>query len=174
VSRIPPAETVLVVVDVQEAFRPYERFAATAERCGKLLAAARITSVPALVTEQYPKGLGHSAPELGLDGEPVLEKLCFSATRADGFELAGRPRALVCGLESHVCVENTVGDLLADGVLVHVVADACGSRRELDHVLAMERMRQAGATVETLESALFGLLDGAGSDDFKAIQRLVL
>jgi len=173
-SRIEPTETLLVVVDVQEAFRGYERFDRVAAGCAKLLAAARIVGMRALASEQYPRGLGSSAPELGLRGEEVLSKVCFSAAAADGFDAAGASAALVCGFESHVCVENTVLGLLAAGLVVHVAADACGARAELDHILAMERMRGAGATIETVESALFGLFDGAGSDEFKAVQRLVL
>ena len=140
-SRIQPALTLLVVVDVQEAFRPYERFTSVAGRCAKLLAAARVVDMRAVATEQYPSGLGHSAPELDLDGVQVLEKIRFSAVDADGFDVAGAHAAVVCGIESHVCVENTVDGLLAHGLDVHVVADACASRGELDHILAMERMR---------------------------------
>src|SRR4029077_18731267 len=88
----------LVVVDVQEGFRPYESFAGVAESCAKLLAAARILEVPALVSEQYPKGLGHSAPELGIEDERRIEKTVFSAARADGFDLGGREQAIVCGI----------------------------------------------------------------------------
>ena len=173
-SRITAAQTLLVVVDVQEAFRRYDAFERVAAGSARLLAAARIVGMAAVVSEQYPKGLGHSAPELGLAGERVLEKTCFSAAGADGFDRAGADTAIVCGLESHVCVENTVRGLLAAGVDVHLAADACGSRGELDHRLAIERMRGDGAVIESVESVLFGLFDGAGSDEFKAVQRLVL
>ncbi|MEA2207611.1 MAG: hypothetical protein QOF54_88, partial [Solirubrobacteraceae bacterium] len=87
----------LVVVDVQEGFRPYQSFEAVARSCAKLLAAARILGVPALVSEQYPKGLGHSAPELGIEDERTLEKTVFSAARVEGFDLTGRAQAIVCG-----------------------------------------------------------------------------
>ena len=79
----------LVVIDVQESFRPYASFAGVAEAAAKLLAAARILNIPALVSEQYPKGLGASVPEIGLHEEPVIEKSVFSAARADGFGLNG-------------------------------------------------------------------------------------
>jgi nicotinamidase-related amidase len=106
----------LVVIDVQEGFRSYASFAAVAGACAKLVQAARILELPTLVSEQYPKGLGHSAPELTLEDEPRIEKTVFSAARAEGFDLHGRQQAIVCGIEAHVCVSQTVHDLLEDGV----------------------------------------------------------
>ena len=109
--------------------------------------------MPALVSEQYPKGLGHSAPELGLQDEPRIEKTVFSAVRADGFDLARtRDQAIVCGIEAHVCVSQTVHDLLDRGVEVHVPADAVGSRHEIDYERGLERLQRAGAVVSTVEA----------------------
>lgn len=164
----------LVVVDVQEGFRPYECFAAVAGSCAKLLAGARILGLPALVSEQYPNGLGQSAPELGIEGERKIEKTVFSAARADGFDLGGRSQAIVCGIETHVCVSQTVHDLLEQGVEVHVPADAVGSRHLLDYERGLERLERAGAVVSTVESALFELLERAGTPEFKEVQRLIL
>jgi nicotinamidase-related amidase len=164
----------LVVVDVQEAFRPYDSFAGVARACATLIAAARIVALPALVSEQYPKGLGASAPELGLREERRIEKRVFSAARADGFDLEGRTQAIVCGIETHVCVSQTAHDLLERGVEVHVPADAVGSRHELDYERGLERLERAGAVVTTVESALFELLEGADAPEFKAVQRLIL
>ncbi|HYM54590.1 MAG TPA: isochorismatase family protein [Solirubrobacteraceae bacterium] len=165
---------VLVVVDVQEAFRSYAAFDGVAQAAAKLLQAARILGVPALVSEQYPKGLGHTAPEVGLQGEPLIEKTVFSAARADGFDLAGRDQAIVCGIETHVCVSQTVHDLLDDGIEVHVPADGVGSRHEIDYERGLERMERAGAVVSTVEAALFELLERAGTPEFKAVQKLIL
>jgi nicotinamidase-related amidase len=164
----------LVVVDVQEGFRAYDSFAGVAASCAKLLAGARILDVPALVSEQYPKGLGHSAPELGIEDEPRIEKTVFSAARADGFELGGRDQAIVCGIETHVCVSQTVHDLLEQGVEVHVPADAVGSRHAIDYERGLERLERAGAVVSTVESSLFELLGRAGTPEFKAVQKLIL
>jgi nicotinamidase-related amidase len=164
----------LIVVDVQEAFRPYASFAAVAQACAKLVQAARILDLPALVSEQYPKGLGHTAPEVGLEGERRIEKTVFSAARAEGFDLADRTQAVVCGIETHVCVSQTVHDLLDRGVEVHVPADAVGSRHELDYERALERLERAGAIVSTVEAVLFELLGSAGAPEFKAVQRLIL
>jgi nicotinamidase-related amidase len=164
----------LVVVDVQEGFRSYDSFAAVASACATLLAAARILELPIRVSEQYPKGLGHTAPEVGLQGERPIEKSVFSVARADGFELAGAEQAVVCGIEAHVCVSQTVHDLLDDGLDVHVPADAVGSRHPLDYERGLERMQGAGAVISTVEAALFELLERAGTPEFKAVQALIL
>ena len=164
----------LVVVDVQEGFRAYDSFEQVAGACAKLLAAARILGVPALVSEQYPKGLGPTAPEVGVGDEPRIEKTVFSAVRADGFDIDGRDQALVCGIEAHVCVSQTVHDLLARGVEVHVPADAVGSRHAIDYERGLERMERAGAVVSTVEAALFELLERAGTPEFKEVQKLIL
>jgi nicotinamidase-related amidase len=164
----------LVVVDVQEAFRAYERFGQVAERCAKLLEGARILELPALVSEQYPKGLGHSAPELGLGEEPRVEKTVFSAARAEGFDLGNHDQAVVCGIETHVCVSQTVHDLLARGIEVHVPADAVASRHAIDYERGLERLERAGAVVTTVEAVLFELLERAGTPEFKAVQRLII
>jgi nicotinamidase-related amidase len=164
----------LVVVDVQEGFRPYASFADVAGACAKLVAGARVLELPTLVSEQYPKGLGHTAPEVGLEDETRIEKTVFSAARADGFDLAGRRQAIVCGIETHVCVSQTVHDLLDQGVEVHVPADAVASRHEIDYERGLERMERAGAIVTTVEAALFELLQRAGTPEFKAVQKLII
>ena len=166
----------LVVVDVQEAFRPvvtgFERMAANA---ATLIQGARVMGLPVLVTEQYPQGLGVTVPELSqhLDGVERLSKTVFSAAAADGFDLGGRDQALVCGIESHVCVSQTAQDLLERGVEVHVALDAVSSRTEENRELGLHRMEAAGATLTSVEAALFELLREAGGDEFKQIQGLV-
>ena len=164
----------LVVIDVQEGFRPYASFAGVADACAKLVAAARILELPLLISEQYPKGLGHTASEIELKDERPIEKSVFSAARADGFDLGGRGQAIVCGIETHVCVSQTVHDLLGKGVEVHVPADAVGSRHQLDYERGLERLERAGAIVSTVESALFELLERAGTPEFKSVQKLIL
>lgn len=164
----------LIVVDVQEGFRGYEIFDAVAGACRKLIEGARILQVPRIVTEQYPKGLGATAQEVGLTDEQPIEKTVFSAARATGFDLHGRSQAIVCGIETHVCVSQTVQDLLARGLEVHVVADAVGSRHALDYERGLERLQRDGAIVSTVESVLFELLERAGTPEFKAVQRLII
>lgn len=164
----------LIVVDVQEGFRAYQSFDQVAAACSKLLQGARIMGVPALVSEQYPKGLGHTAPEVGIEDEPLIEKTVFSAVRAEGFRLDGRDQAIVCGIETHVCVSQTVHDLLQRGIEVHVPADAVGSRHELDYSRGLERLDRSGAVVTSVEAVLFELLERAGTPEFKAVQSLVI
>jgi nicotinamidase-related amidase len=167
-------EAVLVVVDVQEGFRSYATFEAVAQACSKLVRGSRILEVPRIVTEQYPKGLGHTAPEVSLEDESILEKAVFSAARADGFDLAGRKQAIVCGIETHVCVYQTALDLLGRGIDVHVPADAVGSRHQLDYERGLDRLEREGAVVSTVESVLFELLERAGTPEFKEVQRLIV
>lgn len=164
----------LVVVDVQEGFRSYASFEEVARACSKLVRATRILDVPRIVSEQYPKGLGHTAAEVDLQDERRIEKTVFSAARADGFDLSGRTQAIVCGIETHVCVSQTVHDLLDGGIEVHVPADAVGSRHQLDYERGLERLERAGAVVSTVESVLFELLERAGTPEFKAVQGLIL
>jgi nicotinamidase-related amidase len=164
----------LLVIDVQEGFRGYDCFADVASACAKLLAAARVLELPVRVSEQYPKGLGHTAPEVGLAEEAVIEKSVFSAARAESFSLGDAEQAIVCGIEAHVCVSQTVHDLLDRGIEVHVPADAVGSRHMLDYERALERMVRAGAVVSSVEAALFELLERAGTPEFKAIQKLII
>lgn len=167
----------LVVIDVQEAFRKaVRRFDAVAGATATLVQGARILGMPVLVTEQYPRGLGETVPEVAehLEGVTRLEKVVFSACGAEGFDLAGRDQALVCGIETHVCVSQTVHDLLDRGVEVHVAADAVSSRTEENRDLGLHKMEHSGAILSSVETALFELVGRAGTDEFKAIQKLVL
>ena len=164
--------TALVVVDVQEAFRPaVQDFDEVVENTRRLMAGAKILGVPVIVTEQYPKGLGRTVEELG-EVSPV-EKSCFSAAQAEGFEMNGRDQALVCGIETHVCVSQTAHDLLERGVEVHVVRDAVTSRTAENREVGLHKMEHSGAIVTSVETALFELLGAAGTDEFKEVQRLV-
>jgi nicotinamidase-related amidase len=166
----------LVVVDVQEAFRPAVRdFDSVAQSVAALVQGARILGLPVVVTRQYPKGLGETVPEVAahLDGIEPLDKLVFSAAAADGFDLDGRDQALVCGIESHVCVSQTAHDLLDRGVEVHVARDAVTSRTDENRELGLHKMEGSGAVVTSVETALFELVGAAGSDEFKQVQGLV-
>jgi len=164
----------LVVVDLQEGFRPYAEFEDVAARAGTLVAGARILGVPLLVTEQYPKGLGRTAPIVGVQEEAAIEKTVFSGARAEGFDLEGRDQAVVCGIEAHVCVSQTVHDLLARGVEVHVPVDAVTSRHAVDKEVGLAKMERAGAIRSSVETALLELCERAGTPEFKAVQKLIL
>jgi nicotinamidase-related amidase len=169
----------LAVVDVQESFRPavldFDRVAANV---AVLVQAARIMGLPVIVTEQYPKGLGETVREVAehLDGVRRLEKMTFSAVAADGFPASlpdMRDQVLLCGIEAHVCVNQTAEDLLAAGREVHVVGDAVTSRTAENRALGMHKMERSGAVLTSVETALFELLREAGTPEFKEIQRLV-
>ena len=166
----------LVVIDVQEAFRPaVTGFDEVVANTATLIQGARALDVPVLVTEQYPKGLGSTVPEIAthLDGVEPLEKVCFSAAAAEGFDLGGRDQAIVCGIETHVCVSQTAHDLLERGVEVHVPRDAVSSRTEQNREVGLHKMESSGAIVTSVETALFELVGAAGSEEFKQVQRLV-
>ena len=173
-SLLDPNRAALVVVDLQEGFRPYAEFEDVAARAGVLVAGARLLGVPLRVTEQYPKGLGHTAAIVGVDGEPVVEKTVFSAARADGFDLGGRDQVVVCGIEAHVCVSQTVHDLLGAGLEVHVPVDAVTSRHDIDKEVGIRKMERAGAELSSVETALLELCGRAGTPEFKAVQGLIL
>jgi nicotinamidase-related amidase len=166
----------LVVVDMQEAFRPaVQGFDDVVHSTTQLIDGARALGVPIIVTEQYPKGLGSTVAEVAerLDGVEPIEKTCFSAARAEGFDLGGRDQALLCGIEAHVCVSQTAHDLLERGVEVHVARDAVTSRTQENREVGLHKMERSGAIVSSVETALFELLGAAGSDEFKQVQRLV-
>ncbi|HMJ37448.1 MAG TPA: isochorismatase family protein [Baekduia sp.] len=165
----------LVVVDVQDGFRSYDTFADVARQCGRLVKGAGILGVPVVATEQYPKGLQRTAPEVGLPEDAArVEKSVFSAVRAEGFDLAGRDQVLICGIEAHVCVAQTALDLLDQGVAVQVVTDAVGSRHANDREVGLHRLDRAGAVLTTVEAVLLELCERAGTPEFKAVQKVIL
>ena len=175
--KLDPQRATLVVIDVQEAFRKaLPTFDEVAAASATLVEGATAVGIPVVVTEQYPKGLGATVPEvaehLPADVDP-LAKVRFSAAEADGFELGERDQALVCGIEAHVCVNQTVLDLLDDDVEVHVAADAVASRTEANRELGLAKMERAGAILTSVEMALFELLGGSDAEAFKRVQGLV-
>ncbi|HKG36961.1 MAG TPA: isochorismatase family protein [Solirubrobacterales bacterium] len=167
----------LVVVDVQEGFRKaVPGFGDVAGAAATLVRGAGKMEIPVVVTEQYPQGLGATVPEVAEhlpEGTEPVDKVRFSAAEADGFDLAGRDQAVVCGIESHVCVNQTVMDLLDEGVEVHVAADAVASRTAANRDLGLHKADRAGAVLTSVETALFELLGGSDAPEFKQVQALV-
>jgi len=175
-------QTVLVVIDVQERLVPsmdqkvYRRVKTNIEF---LLRTAGELKIPVLVTEQYPKGLGHTVADLaGAAGEAgAIEKLSFGCCGEPDFmqrlhEL-GRDNILMTGMETHVCVYQTVLELLEAGYNVHLVRDAICSRAKVDYLNSLELAGTAGAIVTTAETAAFQLLRVAGTAEFKVVSKLV-
>jgi len=177
-AKLDPERAALVVIDVQEAFRKaIPGFDDVVASVSTMVRGAEALGVPVIVTEQYPKGLGETVPELAEhlpDGAEPIEKTAFSAAEADGFDLGGREQAIVCGIETHVCVNQTVLDLLDQGIETHVVVDAVGSRSAANRELGLGKAERAGAWLTSVETSLFELLGAAGGEDFKTVQRLVL
>jgi nicotinamidase-related amidase len=176
--KLDPERTALVVIDVQEGFRKaLPDFERVAKATATLIQGAEAIGIPIVISEQYPKGLGETAPEVAEalpEGTVPLEKLVFSTAEAEGFDLGGRDQALVCGIETHVCVNQTVLDLLDRGVEVQVAEDAVGSRFPENKRVGLEKMERAGAVQTSVETALFELLGEAGTDQFKRVQKLIL
>jgi nicotinamidase-related amidase len=177
-SKLDPERAALLVIDVQEAFRKaVPSFEEVARAAGILVRGAAAVGIPVIVTEQYPKGLGATDPHIAQalpEGVEPLEKLAFSAPEADGFDLGGRDQALVCGIEAHVCVNQTTLDLLDEGVQVHVVRDAVGSRFDENREVGLAKAEHAGAVITSVETALFELVGRAGTHEFKQVQKVVL
>lgn len=170
-------DTALLVVDVQERLVP-----AVADNrrvvwnVRRLVDGARVVGIPVVATEQYPKGLGPTVPELAERLGAIPSKLTFSCGGCpalfEDLDHRGIHKVLVCGMEAHVCVQQTVLDLLAAGWRVYVAVDAVGSRFEVDYRTALRRMDSAGATLTTTEAALFEWCDVAGTPEFKQISQL--
>lgn len=173
--------TGLLVVDIQEACRPViDGFEGIAKNAGMLAEGFGILGRPVLASEQYPKGLGPTVPEVAErlpEGVEPVGKLRLSACGVEGIDAAleasGCSTWAVAGIESHVCVVQTVLDLLARGYEVHVAADAVSSRTPANRERGLARMAAAGAQITSAEMVLFEMLEEAGSDEFKQISRLV-
>jgi nicotinamidase-related amidase len=171
-------DTGLLVVDVQEKLigliPGYQRIV---WNIGRLIDGAKLFNMPVLATEQYPKGLGGTTTELATRLTQPAAKTAFScigcAEIASEFERLPVAKWLVAGIETHVCMQQTVLDLLTAGFRVYVAADATGSRFEIDHRIALDRMHSAGATLTTTESALFEWCQDAAAPQFKQISAII-
>lgn len=174
------SEAVLLIVDVQEGFRKHiGEFADMTRNISILVEAGKILKLPVLVTEQYPQGLGHTVTEISacLGDHQQFEKSCFSCCQTGDFmsslQALGRKQIIVTGIEAHVCVSQTVHDLLESGYTPHIVVDAIGSRAAKNKEVGINKMVGSGAVVSCVEMALFEMLVESGTETFKAIQRLV-
>lgn len=173
--------TVIVVIDVQGTlFRICRKPDELLDRLAILMEAARLLEVPVMVTEHYPKGLGVTDPEAValLPAYKPVVKTVFSCCGAADFEVAmaahsraGRMQAVVAGIETHICVSQTVHDLLERGFQVHIARDCLSSRFKVDHKIGIRKMLQAGALPTTAEAAAFELFYEATSPEFKHFAR---
>uniref|UniRef100_A0A8C3YSJ4 Isochorismatase domain containing 2 n=1 Tax=Catagonus wagneri TaxID=51154 RepID=A0A8C3YSJ4_9CETA len=175
-GRVVPGSSILFLCDMQEKFRHLVYFSQIVSVAARMLKVARLLDVPAVLTEQYPQGLGPTVPELGAEGLQPWPKTCFSMVPVVQQELDARPQlrsVLLCGLETQACVLHTALDLLDQGLQVHVVVDACTSRSQVDRLVALSRMRQSGAFLSTSEGLILQLVGDAAHPQFKEIQKII-
>lgn len=169
-------QTAALVVDYQTKLMPVMRDReALLKRSCILLEGLKELQIPMYITQQYTKGLGMSEPEIyeAAGTSEYEEKISYSAFDVVKDKLAGKKQVIVCGIEAHICVLQTVLDLLENGYEVFLVCDCISTRKELDMKYALKRARDAGAVLTTYESILFELLGKAGTDEAKVIQKLI-
>ncbi len=174
-------QTVLIVVDMQEPFLRtiFERERVLQNVCA-LMRGAAVLRVPIISTTQYAEKMGEVVPEVKTllpPLRPPFDKMAFSAYADSGFAAemhrAGRKQALLCGVEAHICVSQTAHDLLAAGFHPHVAGDAVSSRSETNWRLGLDKMRQSGVALSSVETALYELLHEAGTPEFRDILKII-
>jgi nicotinamidase-related amidase len=174
-------KAVLVVIDVQERLvpaMPADIYLSLRNTVAMLVEVAGLLGLPVVTTEQYPKGIGHTVPELAAAcNETVIEKVsfgcCGEATFLEALKSTGRTQVLITGMEAHVCVYQTVLGLLEDGYYVHLIRDAICSRNKTDYLAGVANAGQAGAVVTTAETVMFQMLQESTHEQFRAVSRLV-
>lgn len=176
--RLDEKRSALLVIDLQEKLAPVIPNACDIEsEIVRISDAAEIMRIPAAATIQYPRGLGKLVSNLQQAFADPEEKVSFSAAvcrqNLEKWLADGRDQIVVCGIETHICILQTVLDLLAEGAKPFVVVQAVGSRNHIDHELGLQRMRDSGATLISSESVLFEWLDTADRSEFKSISRLI-
>jgi len=172
--------TVLVVVDFQgKLARMVDRSESVLRNAQILIQGVKYLDIPIVITEQYPRGLGHTVEEIArhFAGDPVVEKTAFSCFGSEEFQnrLASyrRRQVLLCGIETHVCVYQTACDLLAHDYEIYLVTDAVSSRTPENRQLGIHRIEKMGGILTSTEMALFELMKDAKINAFKAISNLV-
>jgi nicotinamidase-related amidase len=174
-------KAVLVVIDIQERLvpaMPQDVYRRLLDTVTLLTSGAELLGIPVVTTEQYPKGIGHTVPELADACKgAVVEKVSFGCCGEPNFQevlkKTGRSQVIVTGMEAHVCVYQTVLGLLEDGYRVHLVRDAICSRSKIDFLAALANAAQAGAIVTTAETVLFQMLRESTHAQFRAVSKLI-
>lgn len=174
--RIEREQAVGLVIDYQEKLVPVMHEKETLiQNSAILLAGLKQLGIPMIVTQQYTKGLGITVQEIrdAMGSDDYIDKISFTAFNSVKEQIIDKKFVIVCGIETHICVLQTVIDLLGSGYVPVVVEDCISSRKPNDKKIALKRMQQEGAIVTTYESLLFELLKVAGTDESKRIQRLI-
>ena len=179
-NTLQPNQTALSIIDMQESFRGIiPDFELTAKRIAVIAQGAKILGLPIIVTEQYPKGLGRTASEI-LEALPnkqeFIEKTAFSSCGALSFtkSLEKTKQVLVCGIEAHICINQTVHDLLSQEFQVHLLLDCITARFIYNKEIGVKKMTQSGALPSSVEMALFELMRDSKHEQFRAIQKLIV
>ena len=174
--RIERENTVALVIDYQEKLVPVmDEKERLIQNSSILLAGLKYLGVPMIVTQQYTKGLGITVQEIreAMESDDYIDKISFTAFNSVKEQIRDKKFVIVCGIEAHICVLQTVIDLVEAGFVPVVVEDCLSSRKPNDKEVAIRRMLEEGAIVTTYESLLFELLKIAGTEESKRIQRLI-
>ncbi|XP_058037060.1 isochorismatase domain-containing protein 2 isoform X1 [Ahaetulla prasina] len=178
-GKVVPKSSILFLCDMQEKFRPnISYFPQIVSVAARMLKVAKALEICTVVTEQYPKGLGPTVPELGAEELPKYPKTCFSMLIPEvEKEMATVPNLksiLLCGIETQACIMSTALDAMERGLDVHIVVDACSSRSQVDRIIALSRLRQSGAFLTTSEGLILQLVRDAAHPHFREIQKLIM
>ena len=169
--------TALIVIDIQEKFIPtIKDLDKIIENTIKLIKSFQIIKIPILITEQYPKGLGKTVEKIRneLRNYKPIEKISFNCFDEKRFKINKKIKNLViCGIESHVCVTQTILAAIEKGFTVYLVKDAISSRKTSNYKIALERAKQEGALIASTEMIIFQLMQKAGTKEFKEIQKII-
>ena len=180
--RIKRDDSVLVAIDYQEKLMPVmNEIDRLRDKISRLTRGIGVLNIPAIATEQYPKGLGRTENfeefEKNLGGVTLVEKDSFSAFGAPDFEkiieATSKKTILLCGIETHICVQQTALDFLERGYRVILIVDCCSSRSAEDKAIALSRMEQTGVELVTVEALLFDMIEGNKDPEFKDISRII-
>jgi nicotinamidase-related amidase len=173
-------EALVLIIDIQERLAPaMKEKDKVVKNCQHLIELAKMYNIPVVMTEQYPKGLGKTIPEIQslLPDYKPIEKSSFSCCGQSSFpaeiKKTGRKKIIITGMETHVCVLQTVIDLMKHGLAPHVVQDGVCSRSDENWKTGIEFMRDAGAVITCTETVLFQLLKGSGTEEFKKISQRI-
>lgn len=181
IPRLVPSLSTLLICDVQERFRPIiHRYETVVKKSALLYSVSGILDIPCIITEQYPKVMGRTVPEIlslteGKETK-IFSKMKFSMLTdevAEELESSGRKQIILCGIEGHVCVLQSALDLIDAGFEVFLMCDAISSSRAYDRAVALKRANDAGAVLSTTESGIFDLMRSADYSNFKAVSKLI-
>lgn len=171
------SDALVVMIDMQEKLVNATNAENEVKQAEKIIKAAEILNIPVLVSEQYPKGLGQTLPELKNDKQKYIEKTSFSLLKQeealDMVRLFHKKQIILFGIETHICVYQTAMDLMKKGYEVYLIKDACKSRKEYEYNAGIDLMRQNGIKISCVEIALFELLESSKHPHFKEVQQLI-